>query len=493
MNLWKRAVLYLTRKKEKSALLMALLFLMSCLVLLGLSFKESAEREADRLRQSLASGFVVEANLENEMYYVVEEQKGGGSTSTYAGPLVTDEMIEKILAIDGVEDYKEELTDIVWTDLELRKGMWADAEANDGPGAIGWTVSEEQIEVRRKQTYMWPCRKGELHKNFRTGALTIAEGRNIQEGDSFKAVISEELAERNGLSVGDAVTLEIKEGSFTIGSDEPMKTWGEPMELEIVGLFHVNFEQAYSEYMSEGGYVENNIYVDMDTHVRWLEVLEKKLQKDGSGYSKVEFLVNDPGKVDEIMQQVENSDDIDMENLLVTVDNTAYQAAAAPYNQIRVFALVLLAVGAVGLGIVLFLVMKLWVQNRKHEAGVLLSVGIGKGKILGQILAESLLVSVAALLLAFLLSGTLLDRCAGLAERATAPRADAEAYEVRLVSSIIPDVIKTSSDEVVLDHEITVDRMLWVAVFVCGISSVSVLLAFRQISSIEPKKLLRSM
>ena len=493
MSLWKRAVLYLTRKRGRVALLTALMFLMSCLAVIGLSFKKSAEREADHLRQTLATGFVLQANVKNEMYQEVQEQKGGGSTTTYAGPLVTDDMIEKILAIDGVEDYIAELMDIIWTDLKLREGSWAESEANDKPGVIGWTISEEELKVCRNQTYMWPCRKGELHKSFRTGALMISEGRNIQEGDSFKAVISEELAERNGLSVGDTFTVEIKKGSFTIGSDDPMKTWGEPMELEIVGLFHTNFQPRYSDRTPEGGYVENSIYIDMDTHARWLEVLERELQEDGSGYSKVEFFVEDPERVDAIMQQIENADNINLENLRLTVDTTAYQAAVKPYNQIRVFAMLLLGVGIGGIGIVLYLLLKLWVQNRKHEIGVLLSVGIGKGRILCQMIMECLTVSVLALLLTFMLSGTLMDRCADFAERVTAPGEQAEAYRVELISGIIPDITKTSSDEVVLDREIPADRMFLVAVFVCGISGISVLLSFRSVSSLEPKKLLRSM
>ena len=61
MNAIKRASIYLIRKKVRTLLLLCLLFLMSLSVLIGFSLKESTERELERLRLSMASGFVLRA------------------------------------------------------------------------------------------------------------------------------------------------------------------------------------------------------------------------------------------------------------------------------------------------------------------------------------------------------------------------------------------------------------------------------------------------
>lgn len=127
-------------------------------------------------------------------------------------------------------------------------------------------MSEEGDEVMTKTTMLWSCRDGNMQKNFRTGALTISEGRNILEGDRFKVVISEWLAKENGLSVGDTITILMKEGNFKIYTETPMKTWGKPIRLEIVGLFHMNFRQASSKYTPESNYMENIIYSDIETY-----------------------------------------------------------------------------------------------------------------------------------------------------------------------------------------------------------------------------------
>ena len=212
------------------------------------------------------------------------------------GPRITDKMIEKICSIDGVKDSVIDLVSLVWSDLKLRPGLWLGSEA-DSPEDIEYFkklgavyTTEEDLMIWQYQTIIWPCKNGAVHKNFRSGALTVTEGRNIEEGDHFKAVICDWLAEENDLSVGDTITVETKEGVFQ-ESKEPLKTWGEPVDLEIVGIFHANFSQKPSDFTPEDGYIENVIYADMDT------------------YEKLE------------------------ENMDLVVDSSAYQASAKPYQQ----------------------------------------------------------------------------------------------------------------------------------------------------------------
>lgn len=163
-------------------------------------------------------------------------------------------------------------------------------------------------------------------------------------------MISEWLAEINGLSVGDTLTDYVKEGIQM--SDTPLKTIGEPIELEIIGLFHMNFIQGHLESIAKSEYIENSIYLDLDT------------------YCALEEIMGQARKV------------ADTERLLIEADDTVYQASARSYKQIGIFANVFLGIGIVGLGLILclLLLMRLWIQGREHEAGILLSIGMEKGK-----------------------------------------------------------------------------------------------------------------
>lgn len=475
-----------------------LLCLMACCVLLGSTFWRSAGREADRLRRSLASGFILKVNTDNEFYQKrIEHERGGGSI-IYVGPLIHDEMIEKICRIDGVKDSVAELLSLVWTDLKLRPGLWLNTEA-DSPEDIEYFkklgavyITEEELMIWQYQTILWPCKNGAVHKNFRSGALTITEGRNIEEGDHYKAVICDWLAGENGLSVGDTITVETKEGVFG-ESREPLKTWGDPVDLEIVGLFHANFSQKASDFTPEDGYIENVIYADMDTY----EKLEENMVAGGyenegeDGYSKVEFLVEDPAEADSIIDQIKHRDDLNLENMDLEVDSPAYRAAIRPYRQIRMFAGILLAAGICGTGMILYLLLKLWVQGRKHEAGILFSIGIGKKEVLGQMLTECLMVSAAALVLAIGLSGPVTGKCADILEQFTAPKAGAEAYRATLSPDTVgPEITKLSADEVVLERTVSAGAVLFTVFFVCGVSGLGVLVSFAGIGRLDPKKLL---
>ena len=61
----------------------------------------------------------------------------------------------------------------------------------------------------------------ELSLKFLNGTYTLVEGRHIQPDDSYAALISKELADKNGLSVGDNIAMydldSDSENTFTIG------------------------------------------------------------------------------------------------------------------------------------------------------------------------------------------------------------------------------------------------------------------------------------
>ena len=487
MSIWKRAVLYLTRKKGRTILLFLYMAVMAVFILTAFSLKNAAEKELVKLRETFGTGFVLKIDTENPANVTVVEENGT-IDSMYTGTKITDEMIQKILELDGVINYTlPREFNIVWTDLKLRPGGWAKAEPDD-------VITEEYIKIAQQEILAYSCTDGKLGKNFSTGALEISEGRNLQIGDRFQTVISEELAERNGLSVGDAITVEIKEGTY-LPTKEYQKTWGNPIQLEIVGLFHMNFTQQYADWTSESAYMENNIYVDQETHKLIDQIIEDNWVGEfyDVGYPEVIFFVDNPKKTDAIIHEMKEREDIPIDSLTVYPDQTAYEASAKPYSLIRMFSMMLSAIGIAGVGIILYLLMKLTVQRRMHESGILLSIGMKKRTIVGQMLIECLGVSAAALVLAILLSGPLVSVCSQAAERLAEPDAKEETYRVTLRNGMYPEMDKISSDEVVISGEVTPETVMFLIVLVSGISAASIFLASISIFETEPKKLLQSM
>ena len=433
MSVWKRAMLYLARKKGRTVLLFFYIVVMSGFILTAFSLKNAAEQQLTRLRQTLGTGFVLRIDTENAANVGIVVDDNGYTDSTYIGTRITDQTIEKVLELDGVTNYtlpKE--FDIVWTGLSLRAGFWSEFTPDE-------TLTEQHVEVSKQQILAYSCINGELNKNFLTGALEISEGRNLREGDSFQTVISEKLAERNGLSIGDHIMIEVKEAAYRF-SKSPQTTRGDPIQLEVTGIFHMNFSQQDSEWTTESGYMENDIFVDMHTHAKINEYIEGNWEGELAdiGYPEVIFFVEDPEKTDAIIQEMKGRKDIDISGLLV-------------------------------------------------------SLGVKKREIAGQMLLECLWISIAALSVSVLLSIPLNFACSHAAEHIMMPDQKEQTYRVTLREGMFPEPEKVSADEIVLFGEVTPKVIMLLIVLVIVISHVSVLLALVQILEIEPKRLLQRM
>ena len=357
MTLGTRAVLHTARKWKRTLLLFFLLVFIVTLVLSGLAIADAQEEQAEELRGTTGASFTVNAN------------------NGYTLQPVTDEMIEEIAAIDGVESYNTSQYTIanIYHQDTLMKGT-------------------DEREGVADLFYATGCFDTEYSPLFLTGALRLTEGRHVTEGNSG-IILYEGLAEKYGLSLGD--TLEVKNGN----PDDPL------VECEIAGIFEViadnDDEQATMARPSTLFDYENYIFTDMDT---MSAVSAPYTVSEGNGIDSVDFFVSDAAKLESIVQEVQNISSIDWDSYYITVNNEVYERISSGISDTSTLVTTLVVIVTVVSMVLITLILSMSIRSRKRETGILLAVGIAKSAVILQYVLENTLIAIVAFPLAYLSS-----------------------------------------------------------------------------------------
>lgn len=358
----KRAFLYVTRKRGKSILLLIILLLMATFVLTGLSIEKAARITQEKLRYALSGEFEIVPDFsENNPYYKMETDEDG-NLSLYTERLITQEIIETVMDTSGIKSYNGMSQYLVSTELDVIPG---------------------NVPVKDKFRYQVYARfvtGTESNSFFRDETLKLTEGSHLPLEGGHVAVISEDLAEKNGLQIGDSLSLFSENGGHT--------------EIKIIGLFEVAKQVQALTSVTSYDKLENQIFSGIQAY-------QDLMPNITAGFSSAVFQVHDPAKLDEIVSQVKKNDSIDWRAFKVETNNQTYQAAAAPLEKFQsLITTVLILIIAVS-AIILSLILAMWAKTRIHETGILLSIGFGKGAIISQYLAEVLIIAVIAFGLSF--------------------------------------------------------------------------------------------
>ena len=214
MGFLKRAFLYVTKKRGKSILLFIIFLVMATFVLTGLSIEKATQIAQDNLSYALGGEFEIVPDYSESNPYYKRLTDDEGNFSIYTERPVTQEIIDKVMETDGIKSYDGMAQSLVSTNLEVISG----------------TVPVK--DKYRDMVYSRFVTGTENNSFFRSGTLKLIEGSHVPEGGGQVAVISSDLAEKNGLGIGDSLSLTREDGGKT--------------ELKIIGLFEVVKQvQAY--------------------------------------------------------------------------------------------------------------------------------------------------------------------------------------------------------------------------------------------------------
>ena len=246
--------------------------------------------------------------------------------------------------------------------------------------SVGDLVEKEIIETEQLKRNQSPSRA----KNFKTavmvtgvndsskedkfvsGSFKLTEGRALKTGDKGKVLLHKKLAEKNNLKVGDK--FKIKSNLYDPDNE---KQADETIEVEIVGLFEGQNKSRVT-YAQE--LYENNVISDIDTAARLYGYTEET-----AIYQDATFFVNGNKNIDDVMKKLQRLD-INWKSI----------------SEIYGIADKLLMGSLIFSGLVLTLLLLLWINARRKEIGIMLSLGKTKVDIIGQFILELIIISVLA-------------------------------------------------------------------------------------------------
>jgi putative ABC transport system permease protein len=502
MSVIKRGFLYITRKRGRSILLLAIMLTAGLTAMLGLAVRSSADRQADAVRRSLAGSFILEADW--EAVKELADDYGTNIPEDKRPKNISRELLHRIMDMEYFTNWFHSSRMVgIWFDLELRPGLYEDEyqDVLKNP-KLQATYHEtlDELTVRKQDDDIYGCNNSELQEYFRMGAFTLSQGRHIREDDVNKVIISSGLAARNHLSLGDSITAELREG-FSLAGGDLHKRWGDPFKLQIVGIFDVNFQQEPTVITDESGetwvntlennLAENMIFSDLSTIKQMLLILGEHYgnKKDPSfydGVNEVTLFVDDPKNLEAAMNEVKSLKDIDWKYYTVKPDDSSYRASVKPLSQLRTISAVLIGTAVMGCAALLCLLMNMWIKSRRREIGILQSAGVGRKLITLQMLFESTTIAVAALALSVLASFCLAGSFGKLSEGFVSPKNNEATYVVDQ-SPFEPDIEKVSADPVNLTYSLSAQNILFAAAAVLGSTALSAAVTARNITKLKPK------
>ena len=350
--LLQQAIAYISRKRTRNLVLfLILLLILSCLYFC-FSLMQVGERLEDHIKQSAGTSFALTSKQGATPFALKEAEK----VQQLAGVGAMVPQYESPVRILG----KEAVTG--------QQSVERDDLGQEAKQALGAVFTQ----------------KTDQHLDFRSSSFQLVQGKHLSDKARGQILIHQELAKKNKLKVGDSLTL----SSFQMG-----ETPAKEQTFKIVGIFSGKKQEKFTGMTSDLS--ENQVYLPYEDATKLLGLSQQEV-------TQVTFGVKDPEKIDALLKQVKSLD-LDWQSLRLVEDRKAFdqmkESSQTLEGLVRIMMIVLLVTGAGALS----LLLSLWTRERIHEIGVLLSIGKSKGRIFGQFLLEVVLVSLLALIPAFLI------------------------------------------------------------------------------------------
>ena len=233
MNYMKRAWLSVTRKRGKSAILFAVILILGNVIAGAIAVNQSTQNVEKQIKNQLGSLATIEIDYEKLA------NSDGGASMEEIQPL-SEDLIKQIGERSEVKQY-DYLRETAIAVENFKPYRFSPEEDDDNVMIVGGISP-------------WVYLTGtNLLKplDFEEDTVDLTQGRFFTEEEQRTGkrvgLISEEMAQENGLTVGDTMVLDGQFVDYSSGMD-PEKQKGNDYSIEIVGIFkNTSLEKANNQ------------------------------------------------------------------------------------------------------------------------------------------------------------------------------------------------------------------------------------------------------
>lgn len=314
---------YLVRNKGRTVLLLLVLLMTHTLILGTNMMMQATEHSKQLLEEKTNSKIVVETTqpLNGRIIDQIQHLSGVSFLNCIGRQVLFPENFHVITMSDSLDEDNLSSAVITYSDLQ-----------RDGP--------------------------------FADGIYRLADGNYIKLGKKG-AVVHMNLAQQNGLSIGESIIISNRAG----------KT----VTVPIIGLFRSvgNVEKDQPDATGALNRIENQIFVDQDSYKKCIDTVS---------YDSLCVYLENPKNADALKNTLRH---MLGKNVVLNTADALYSQLMAPLEQASNVASLMRTLAVFMGTTVSTLLLCLWMKSRQKEIAVYMSLGRTKGNILGQLVMES--------------------------------------------------------------------------------------------------------
>lgn len=385
MDFIRRAWLFTKAKVGRTILLIVTFSAISVFVLSGLVINNSAKQSIENAKKETGATVTLAVNREAMMTKARSKSSDTSSTTDNAKIEMTPVKLSDALAVaklSGVKSYnltkdavavKDSLQPIT-SSTDSSDSETTDTTDNEGSGGPGGK-QVEKVEMNQGDFTVTGTNNLKTVSAFSEGTNKITSGRALTTSDekTNNVVIEKDLAKANNLKVGSTFTIK-----NTSSTSYTMTVVGIYKSSSSVDSMAMNFS-----FMN----ASNKLY----TSLTFANTLAGTTDTVESGT----YNLSDPDKSSAFLKAAKKL--IDTNTYSLTSNDAVYQQMLTPLNNVAKFAKNIVLLVAIAGTIILSLIVILTIRERRGEIGILMSMGEGRLKIIGQFFVELLLVMIVSI------------------------------------------------------------------------------------------------